>query len=664
MLPQWAQNLRTRFDGWVDPRTSELPRLRVLLALPALLVIAGVLLIGLSLNGSSSAAFRGLIEGGADPDLLVGTPQMIRADEWNVQTVWAIAQVEQGLPVVNETFPGGMDATVPQDLPRADWSVAFRPHLLGFNFLDIDRAIAWKWWIPGLALIAAAYCFMVTIMPRRPITAAALAIGFFFSPLFQWWFLATTLWPAVWALAVMTALTWSFKSPTRKGAWVWAAIVGYLTVVMAMGIYVPYIQPVVLVVAFYAIGLIITSLTSKAGVKFTASRFVPVLTAGLAGSAVTVWWLYTKLDTVTAFFNTAYPGNRLTPAGASDWINLVSAIGSSFTQSLKAGGLLAQNSSEAATVFFVGAFLIPVVIGIIVIQRKKRGPQPWTLIALSSVIVVFVAFLYLPGWDAIAHLLLLDRTTENRIRIGVALASLAIVPLLIKYLDDTRTRTHRALAGGVAAAFLISQVGIAALLRYLSPGDLAAAPRWWIFAILGAIAIYFIARARPSIAAAAFLILTVLGSGTVNPLYRGVYDLRETEVAQAIMQIDEADDTTWVAVGDRLPTALLLESGVEAYNGFQGAPSEAMWDEIDPDGEYEYQWNRLAGIYWTPGDGDPVVDNPVADQIWVTFDACDEFAQDNVDYVLSDTPIEGDSCLVPVETFDIASGALTIYQVQ
>ncbi len=95
---------------------------------------------------------------GRDPDLLAGTPQLIRTDEWNVQTVWAIAQAEQGLPVENQTFPGGMDATIPQDLPRADWSVAFRPHLLGFLAWDVDHAIALKWWLPGLSLIAAAYC--------------------------------------------------------------------------------------------------------------------------------------------------------------------------------------------------------------------------------------------------------------------------------------------------------------------------------------------------------------------------------------------------------------------------------------------------------------------------------------------------------------------------
>jgi hypothetical protein len=117
-------------------------------------------------------------------------------------------------------------------------------------------------------------------------------------------------------------------------------------------------------------------------------------------------------------------------------------------------------------------------------------------------------------------------------------------------------------------------------------------------------------------------------------------------------------------VGDRLPAAILLETGVEAYNGFQGAPSEEMWEEIDPSGAYELQWNRLAAINWMPGEGDPTLVNPYPDQILITFDACAEFAQDNVDYVLTDRTDLVSDCLVPVEGFDIASGELTIYRVE
>lgn len=635
------------------------------MAIPALVLILGMVLVALGINGSSSGVFFSQISYGTDPNLIAGQPQATRSDEWNVQTVWAIAAAEQGLPLVNETFPGGMDATLPQDLPRADWSVAFRPHLWGFLVMDVDHAIAFKWWLPGLALVAAAYAFLLSVMPRRPGVSAMIATGFFFSPLFQWWYLSTTLWPAVWALVTMAALVWAFASPSRKSRWIWGGLVGYLTVVMATGIYVPFIVPAVLVVAFFTVGLVIEHLRPGNGWRASIGRLLPVVAGGLAASVVTVAWLLSKRPTVDAFLGTAYPGNRSTPTGGNGATSFVSAIGSSFTQSLneERAGFLGVNSSEAATFFFVGIFLLPVVVWIVARQTRQRGPLPWTIIGLVAVVVVLFAFLYLPGWDALARLLLLDKTTPNRVRLGLGLASLALLAYVIGYLDRQGLRAANWLSGASAGAFLLSQIAIGVVALRLHPAMLDAAPLWWLWAVLSAAAIYLFARRRVGLAATLFLIVTVAGSGLTNPIYRGVLDLRETEVSEAVVALDESTSKTWVGVGGGLTTAMLLESGVQAYNGFQGAPSDDMWSAVDPTGAYELQWNRLAGVSWVAGPGEPVVVNPAADQISVTFDACSAFAQANVDYVLADDQRLDRSCLSPVESFELPRSTMLIYEV-
>jgi hypothetical protein len=116
-------------------------------------------------------------------------------------------------------------------------------------------------------------------------------------------------------------------------------------------------------------------------------------------------------------------------------------------------------------------------------------------------------------------------------------------------------------------------------------------------------------------------------------------------------------------VGGGLTTAVLLETGVQAYNGFQGAPSDAMWADIDPAGAYEFEWNRLAGVNWIAGQGEPTVSNPAADQIQVTFDACSDFAQANVDYVLADDKRLDLTCLDTVRAFELPKSTLSIYEV-
>jgi hypothetical protein len=658
------QAWRDRFDRWVTPRPDGLPAIRVLVALPLLLAVIGTILVGLSLNGSSSGAFYSELHESADPDLIAGTPQLVRGDEWAVQTVWAIAQAEQGLPVENHTFPGGMDSTIPQDLPRADWSVAFRPHLLGFLFADVDHAIALKWWLPGLALIAAVYCFAVTILPKRPFLAAGIAGGFFLSPFFQWWFLQTTLWPVVWGFALLTSVIWCLRASTRVAPLVLSGILAYLTVVMAMGIYVPFIIPIVLVCVLTVVGAVIEARRDGLGYGRIALRVAPVLVAGVVGSAITLAWLVEKSATVEAFLGTAYPGERLFATGQGNGLELASILSSSFALSLKAGGWIGLNSSEASTFFYVGALLIPVVVWLLVRWRRTLA-FPWMLVGASASVLVIAAFIFIPGWDAVAHLLFLDRTLPGRLRLGLGFASIVIMVILIRELTRDR-RPGRLFAGLLAALYLASQAAIAIAVWFASPGALGAARFWWVLAPLSAAVIYLIARARPVAAVAIFVVIGVISGATVNPVYRGVLDLRETDASAAVRELDEgADGATWVGVGGRLTSAVLLESGVEAFNGFQGAPSEEMWGLVDPTGAYEFEWNRLAGIGWTPAVGEPQVSNPAPDQILVTFDACSAFAQRNVDFVLADeTGVVESACLVPVDEFDLADdGELTILEV-
>ena len=658
-------DLAIRYRAATAPRTDGLPRVRLMLALPAVLVVLGIALVAAGLNGSSSGAFHAEVEAGRDPSLIAGHPQQIRSDEWNVGTVWTIGQIEQGMPERTETFPGGMDAALPYDLPHRDWSIAFRPHQLGYLFLGVDQGTAWRWWSMGFALIAAAYCFALTMLPRRPIASALLAVGFFFSPFFQWWYQSTTFWPAVWALVTLAAVVWSVRSRSRRAGWLWAPLVAYATTVMAMGIYVPFIVPVALVVLFFAAGFVVNELRSGRRLADLLARIAPTLVAGLASVAVTALWLASKSETVRGFLGTVYPGARLTPAGSGGALSATRAIGSSFADSLKnAGGFLGVNSSEGATFLLVGAFLVPVVVWAVVRQRRAGATLPWVLIALVAVLALFAAFTLVPGWDALARLLLLDRTTAERAKIGVGLASFALVVGVVRYLDDTGARPGRALSGATAGAFLLGQVAIAAAVVVVLGGDKlwGSAPLWWLAALVSAAAVWLFARHRVAAGTAAFLAVSLAGGLGVNPLYVGVYDLRDTAASKAVAELDAGQHGRWLGIGGLLVSATLVESGVEAFNGTQGAPAVAMWKLIDPAHRYEEQWNRIGGVRWTLGAGEPVVSNPAPDQISATFDACSAFAQSEVDFVLSDERMPG-ACLARESSSDTAHAPLVIYRV-
>lgn len=655
---------RARIDVLLTPAETGLPRGPVVAWGIVLLGLLWSGLVATGINGTSSGAFFSMVYGGSDPALLAGVPNLVRSDEWNVQTVWAIAQLQQGLPAVSGSFPGGMDATIPQDLPRGDWSVVFRPHLWGFFFLNPGQAQAWKWWLPLFALAAALYVFCLVWFPRRPALAMVLSLGFVVSPFFQWWFLQTTLWPVAWGFAVLAGVVWMLRSRRKRGVVWWLVIIAYLTVVVGMGIYVPYILPVALVVAFAAAGIALGE-AKETGWRWVLGRIVLLLGAALSAGAVLVIWLVTRWDTVAAFLSTAYPGERLAQTGGGATSNgFIALFGSSFTNILKYdGAYLGKNAPESATFFLPGLFLLPVIVWLCIRAVRSRARLPWTLLLTFAAICILLLFTFVPGWDGVAHLLLLDRTIAERARIGLGFGSMILLVLTMAATNRVGKPSHLvSLIGPVA--FLVGQGAIAAVLWRRDPDLLSLAHWWWVIAFLSMLVIWAASRARVWLSSLSFLAVGVLTVMGVSPLYVGVFDLRQTAVSQGILSIDGAENGTWIGMGSNLTTALLLENGLRSYNGFQGAPSSDMWKQIDPSGRYSFEWNRLAGISWTNGEGEPVVFNPYPDQILVSFDACSAFAQEKVSFVLSDSTQRPDSpCLRELDSWTLNSTQITAWHV-
>lgn len=650
------------------PDSAGLPKLRLVLMLPAALLAVLMIFTILGITGSSIGIYHDQFSTDSDPQLVSGEPRPIRGDEWYTQTGWTISQVAQGLPGVNQTLPGGMDATVLIGIPSSDWSVAFRPHLTAFWVLPLEQAMAVKWWLPAFAMIAACYVFLLVLWPRRPGAAAAMSIAFFFAPFIQWWYVPATFWPFTWAFLVMGATVWLLKSTRLRDKIVWAGLLGYATVTLAMELYVPFIVPAAFVALTFGMGAVLQH-RSIIGHDFFASarRMLPIFYGGLAGVLVTAVWLATRWETIEILTNTVYPGTRLEPTGELTRGGLVSIFGASFSESLmKYEGLsvLGPNSSESSTFFLVGVFLLIPLTWLVIQSWRRSRHVEWLAVAVMLCGIVFVAFLLVPGWDAIAHLLQLDRVTAERMRSGLGLLSLVLVAIFVHRADAVgRPVPYSVLS--LALLVTVSSQGLVlfAILRAKS-AVIDNAPNWMLLmALLVAAVLLFTWRQALAGSLVILLAATVASSG-VNPIYKGMYDLKETEAGKKVLNIDHADPGSWVGVGDRnLASSILVHSGVRAYNGFQSLPPAVMWEQIDPAGRSERAWNRLANISWLEGEGWPEPFNPQEDQVRMTFDACADFAQENVDYVLSEHELQS-SCLDSADSVTEGPTTLWLYDVE
>ncbi|MFC6354799.1 DUF7657 domain-containing protein [Luethyella okanaganae] len=665
-----VQRLRDGYRRIVLPTALGLPNWRVLTWFPILAAAGSLVLIVLGWSGTSSGAHWFSLGIGDDPRLILGTPRGIRSDEWLVQQGWVVSQSYRGYPSTNEMFPGGTDMTVLNELPSWDWSSVFRPHLWGYLFFGLTSGMAWHWWIPALALVSACYVFVVTLLPRRPLTAAFLAVALFFTPFLQWWFTPSSLWSAAWPLLAMAGTVWILVDTRRWTRFLWAGIVGYTAVTLVMGLYVPYILPGLFAYLAFAIGyLLMVAPWRHGGFRATWLRLAPLVVAGVAALGVTLVWVITRIGTFGAIMSTVYPGQRSEPTGSVFLKDpfLLGILGAPWNQALKGESgttVLGLNSSEGSSVLLLSVFLLPglLVLALATLRRGRR--TDWVALCVLAYFAIALAYLFVPGWDAIAHVLQFDRVPPERFRILFVVLAPIIAVLTIKRVDSASGKRAWLLG-------LLSASGAGLLIGYawyriktLQPELFALAPTWKVIAVLVVVATaLFFVRRGVTVAAACIALATVLIGWGVNPIYRGVFDLRATTAGQTIDSIDDADPGVWVGVGSHEAMALLMESDVESLSGVQTYPSREMWELVDPQDRFEEQWNRLGHVQWNFAPGEPTIQNPQPDVIAVTFDPCSTFAQENVDYVASVVVPESSSCLVERAFVQQGQLPLHIYEV-
>lgn len=660
-----------RWRGWVEPRTTGLPNWRVVTWFPALAALGASVLIAFAISGTSSGAHWFAFGTGIDPAVILGGPRPIRQDEWLVAQGWITSQIQQGFPVINPSFPGGIDATVLMELPTLDWSTAFRPHLWGFLLFGLDIGTAWQWWVPAIALVSGAYLLFVTVAPRRPLSAALVATAVWFSPMFQWWYGPNQLWPTAWALLAMAGVLWIVRDGRLWVRLVWSIVLGWLAVTAAIGLYIPFLVPPVLVALFFIVGVLLNERPfDRESAARLLRRVSPLLVAAVAVAVVLAAFILTRRDTFAAVTSTVYPGERSDPTGRllleDPWLTGIGGAPWGQTFWISAGSILGPNPSESATAILLAIFLLPTAVWFLVRRRRAEGRIDFLLVGALAGLLLMLAYLLVPGWDPIARLLLLDRVPVGRLRMAFVPMMPLFFALVVRETDAAATESARRWLPATMSGALAIALMVIPLVNIVTrdPAVLELSILWPVAAtgiLLATVLVHW--RRLVVVGASALLIASMAIGAVVNPVYRGSFDLRETLAGERMIEIDEVDGGEWVGVGSQTVAALVVATGVGGYNGLQTYPAEETWRQIDPDGGDEETWNRLAHVRWTWGEGDPVLSSPERDFIVATFDPCSDFAQSNVEHVVADEPPPSLECLSPRADLEQGSSDIQIYDI-
>jgi hypothetical protein len=621
-------------------------------------------LVVLRINGSAMGLLYPQFYDGTDPRLIVGRPWPIRSDEWLVATPLMVSQVELGLPRFNGVLPGGFDASIVWDMPTRDWSVLLRPHMWGFLALPLDYAFAFRWWLPFFVTAAAAFV-LACLLWRRPLASWVIAGAFVISPFFQWWFGSGSFWPPAAALAACAATVVLLRDQRTWVHWTVAAIVGYLVAVATIALYPPFLISCVYPALAFCVGWFATRSSSGLPWRRRWQRLMPMGVAAVAAAAVVAGFLLSHSEAVEAVNSTVYPGQRLVSPGTPTTISSAAVYAGVFGSALH-GDIrgFAPNASEGSSFLFLGFYLLPSAGWLVWSRWRRLREVDWALLAVVASLGLLVAFRYVPGWDALAHLLLLDRVTVPRVLIGFGVVSMILLVLIVGRLRETGTgRVPWWTTLAAVALVLGNHFAVWWHVRVAAPAVLTTAIWWLPMLVLLVLAIAMFSRGWVTPSAVLAGIVALVVAGWVNPIYQGVLDLRSTDVAQAVEGVDAGDPGAWVALGSIGATAVLRQTGVEAYSGVQAWPTDEMWEELDPDGSDEAIWNRYAHVNWTADLAADALVLVQADVVQVRLDSCDAFAQEHLDHVLSQGPVTGQRCLEQVDEVQQGPVSYVIYDV-
>jgi len=606
-------------------------------------------LVVLGLTGSSTGELYAYFAPNTDDtQIVMAKPRPIRSDEWYIQSTWVISQVEQNYPRISNSFPGGTDASVQHDLPVRDWATLFEPHHWGFFVLPLRQALAVKWWTPSLLLCLSVFAFSILRMPRKPWASFLLAVSAFLAPFVQWWFLSITVHPIAWAFAVLAAVTALVRGHRKIGI-VLSAAAGYLTVTTAIGNYVPFILAAAYPTVAIAVGIGLVA-GREIGLRRVLRRLIPLFVAGGAALIVTVLWVLTRLDTIKAFLNTSYPGARSSPTGETGTVGVVQLLTATFQRDVLATqntSLIGGNESEGSSFILIGLALLLPLAALAVRRWRQSREVDWVTVGAIAVGAFMLAYQLIPGWDIVARALLLDRVTAGRMRLGWGILALAtIVYALERFADPELSRRWRLGLTGLSLLGTAIIVGVPWVWLVRQVPGLAGS--MWIGYLACALYVLLVVAACWRLPTVAALLLVVVSAGlswNVNPLYKGYLDMRATPLGYAVEDVEAKDPGQWLVVGGSVPAVVtVIETGMQGYVGMQGAPSQVMWQEIDPGRTRVPEWNRLAQLKWVLGTGEPMPRNPYQDQIEMTFDPCGRFAQDYVEHVVTQDAIAS-TCL-------------------
>lgn len=619
---------------------------------PIIVLLAVVILSLLNLNGLSVGIYNAIVSRPIEEDnnLLIGKPRGIRGDQFLVVIPTIVSQDINNEKIVNSDIGEGTNLGT-QNVPTRSFFSLFRPTYLPFYFTDnTNFSYSFSWWADFALLLISIYLLLLVITKKNLLISIIGSLIFLATPFFQWWNQVTIVtWISFGIFFFIKILT----SDTKWKSVLYGLGLSYSIVAFILLLYPPFQVSVAYIAVAVAIGFVIANWNNiKRNIKTT----VPTIIFSVLISVVILALFYIQFkDVISITMNTVYPGARFISAGMGNLNHLLDGF---YNILLQKDSNIAPfgNQSESSNFFLL---FMPVVIWITYknIQLKRKGEKlDWIAICLATVLVFFTAWYFLPLPDFISRYSLLYLIHPNRLLIGFGYGSYLLMFYILsknKIYRANKSTTDKILLFALSIGYGILIYKVGRNIYAISP-DFFKSPtivnynyKILLATILTIFLTYMLLKGYPKIFLVIFLTFSFLSTIFINPLYKGLDVLTNTNLSNYIEEVSKKNDSKWIAYNNHYLAQYALANNASVINGIHYYPQFKIWNILDPDKKYIDIYNRYAHINISEyEEGEEYIRLVYQDALEVNISPCDKKLDElNVKYIITNQDMSDYTCL-------------------
>ena len=515
-------------------------------------------------NGSSMGVFWRNSKVGAPANIVAGTPQQIRADEFNYETPGILNQSfrENKFDVPASSF-GGHSVALLGALPVRHISTLARPQYWPFFFLRADYAFSAWWQAKWLIFITGTFTFLLLLTESGTLALTG-ALWLFFSQFTQWCYTWPSMLPEMCGLLCFAVVFACYLTVGKRPLILALAAVAcsVCAVDFALLAYVPHLIPYAWAGVIFLLAWCIANRLKIVRPIYRRPRFI----AAAACLVITAAFLFTVLrdaqGAIHGIANTTYPGRRSLNGGEL----LLSTFGTHFLAAFEYDNHVPftfANICEASGFLWLAPFTLLCLSKMKNLSRERR-----TLLAgLWVAFLLLFAWMVLPIPAFIGRFLFLDRVEAVRMLPALGLLNAAIVMLVLSSRQGhKRFRLDAKMVILLPVALFIVVLANHEVRGYFTIYQVAISALWT--GVLAAL----LWDGRKFLFAAVLIIPHVFLFGLINPVQRGINTITASTLFEVVQNDRRLLQGKWLIFQDEFPSSIFIAAGCDVYNGSKYLP--------------------------------------------------------------------------------------------